>query len=253
MVEIRWILIGAAAGLLWGQSAGRAVFEVASVKAYEGPRDSHVKYGAQGVDIIDYPLGFMIGEAYTFPVGRIVPAAAEKDELLRALRTPYSMTGKAPGTVSRQELKLMLQSLLAERFQLKLHREMRRTLVYKLVEAKGGAKLQEADGGELVMSGDSEQIVFRNAEVHRVCGYLSSFGDRMVVDATGLTGLYNFTLKLPEDLRRPGGVKQAGASPDSPGSAVFAEALRPLGLQLVGANAEVKFLVLDRVGKLAEN
>ena len=116
-----------------------------------------------------------------------------------------------------------------------------------------GATLEEADGGELVMSGDAEQIVFRNAEVHRVCGYLSSFGDRLVVDATGLTGLYNFTLKLPEDLRRPGAVKQAGASPESPGAAAFVEALRPLGLQLIGANAEVEFLVEDRVGKLAEN
>lgn len=73
--------------------------------------------------------------------------------------------------------------------------------VCKLVAAKGEAKLAVSeDGGDLVMAGSPEGFVFRNAEVFRLAGYLSSHVDRMVVDETGLAGLYNFEIKLPEDL-----------------------------------------------------
>jgi uncharacterized protein (TIGR03435 family) len=75
--------------------------------------------------------------------------------------------------------------------------------------------------------------------------------DRLVVDETGLKGLYNFAVKRPEDLRAAG--KPDGTSPDSPSAATFADVLKPLGLQLVAGMAPVEYLVVDHVGMPSEN
>jgi uncharacterized protein (TIGR03435 family) len=252
-----WMVGMVAIGAAGAQSTARPVFEVASIKVYKdegtGPRNSRTTYGPDGIEMRARTLGFLIGEAYGFPVGRIVPGPVGKDEVTAAIRTGYDISAKAGHAVSREELRLMLQSLLADRFQLKMHRESRSALVYKLVAAKGGAKLAEADGGDLVMQGSPEGFVFRNAEVHRLCGYLSSFADRMVVDETGLEGLYNYSIKMPEDLRRNMPAKTEGKSPESAGAATFAEVLRPLGLQLVGGTSAVVYLVVDHAERPSEN
>jgi uncharacterized protein (TIGR03435 family) len=232
-------------------------FEVASIKPFKdegtGPRNGRTSYERTGIEVRARTLGFLIGEAYGFPPGRIVPPEG-KNEILTALRQGYDISAKTDRAVSREELKAMMQTLLTERFGLKLHRESRNELVYRLVAAKGGAKVQDGDGGELAMSGSADGYTFRNAEMFRLCGYLGSFADRVVVDETGLKGLYNYTVKTPEDLRRGGGVvKMDGKSPESSSSAAFAEVLRPLGLQLVGGKANVEYIVVDRVGRLAEN
>jgi len=148
----------------------------------------------------------------------------------------------------------MLQSLLADRFKLTMHRETKTLPVYFLTVAKGGAKLEESkDGGELIMSGRPDGYVFRSAEVSRLTGYLSSYVDRVVVDQTGLTGLYNFTVKLPEDLRQNPPVKSDGIGPSATSAGVFSDALKPLGLQLTAGTAPVEYLVVDYVAQPSEN
>jgi len=240
-------------------AADRAAFEVASVRLYQddgvGPRNAHSRYSPQGVDFGARTVGFLIGEAYGVPVGRIVPAQTKaQDEVLGYLRQGYDIVARADHTASKDELRLMLQSLLTDRFQLKLHRETMTRPVYKLVVARGGSKLQAPEeGGELVMSGSPEGFVFRNAEVYRLTGYLSSYLDRMVVDETGLKGLYNYAVKLPEDLRQSQSGKPDGRSPDSPAAGRFADVLKPLGLQLIGGMAPVEYLVVDHVERPSEN
>jgi uncharacterized protein (TIGR03435 family) len=252
------LLIAAVAiGIVCAQTSQREVFEVASIKPNKdegtGPRNGRTVYTPTGLEMRARTLGFIIGEAYAFPVGRIVPAPSGKDEILVALRQGYDMIGKVERAASKEDLRLMAQSLLADRFQLTLHRESRTQLVYKLVEAKGGAKLSPADGGELVMSGSADGYTFRNAEVFRLCGYLGSYADRVVVDETGLKGLYNFTVRMPEDLRRGAPMKMDGKSPDSVSAATFDDVLRPLGMKLAGATAAVEYLVIDRLLPLTEN
>jgi uncharacterized protein (TIGR03435 family) len=125
----------------------------------------------------------------------------------------------------------MLQSLLAEPFRLTLHRESRTVPAYRLVVAKEGAKIEESQaGGDLVMSETKDGRVFRNVEMMRLSGYLSSQVDRVVIEETGLKGFYNFVLKKPEDAPpdQPR-VKSDGMSPDSPSAGIFAKALKQLG------------------------
>jgi len=147
----------------------------------------------------------------------------------------------------------MLQSLLADRFKLTLHHETMMRPVYKLVAAKGGPSLQASEeGGDLVMAASSDGFIFRNAEVYRLAGYLSSHLDRMVVDQTGLKGLYDFVVKMPEDLRQNPSVK-SDRSPESLSGTLFADALKPLGLQLTAGTASVEYLVIDHVERPSEN
>jgi uncharacterized protein (TIGR03435 family) len=103
------------------------------------------------------------------------------------------------------------------------------------------------------MSGSADGYVFRNAEMFRLAGYLSSYADRIVVDDTGLTGLYNFAVKKPEDLRQDSPVKSDGRSPDSASADVFAEVLKRLGLRLVAGTAPVEYLVIDHVERPSGN
>ncbi|HEV3198242.1 MAG TPA: TIGR03435 family protein [Bryobacteraceae bacterium] len=248
--------VGARPGRAQSQPTARPAFEVASVKLYKddgvGPRNAHSTYNPQGIDLGARTIGFIISEAYQFPPGlMVVSSSLPKD----ALRGPpsYDILAKADHPVPKEQLRLMLQSLLADRFKLALHRETKTGPVYKLVIAKGGSKLEESEGGDLTMAGSVDGLVFRNAEVFRLAGYLSSFLDRIVVDETGLKRVYNFTVKAPEELRQNPVVKSEGRAPDSQSAALFADVLKPLGLQLIAATAPVEYLVVDHVERPSEN
>lgn len=251
-------VINATAGREQSEPTGRPSFEVASVKLYKddgGPRNSRF-YGPQGINFGGCTLAFIIGEAYEFPVGRIQgPGSLAKEPLWGPLRQGYDIVAKADHAVSKDQLCLMLQSLLAERFKLTQHRETKVGPVYRLVVAKGGPKLEKSQeaGGRFVFSGGPGGYVFRNAEMMRLSGFLSGQVDRIVVDETGLTGPYNFILKMPEDLQQNPQVKSDGRSPDSPSAALFADVLRQLGLQLIAGRGPVDYLVIDHVERPSEN
>jgi uncharacterized protein (TIGR03435 family) len=242
-------------GLAQSQPTARPFFEVASVKLFKeegvGPRNSHSTYGPQGINLGARPLGFLISEAYQFPAGRIVGSSSQNAEAMKGPPS-YDIVAKADRPVPKEQLRLMLQSLLADRFKLVLHRETKTGPVYRLVVARGGPKLEESEG-DIAMYGSPDGYVFRNAEIFWLTAYLSGRVDRMVVDETGLKGLYNFTVKTPEDLRQPLTVKSEGRSPDSPSAAVFSDVLKPLGLQLIAGTAAVEYLVIDHVEKPSEN
>jgi uncharacterized protein (TIGR03435 family) len=241
-----------------GSAASRPAFDVASVKdhdgPHQGPRDIRWSYGPQGINFRTSLAG-VIGEAYNVLGGRIVLPRSIKNELLfGSFGEGYDIVANTDHPVSKEQLRLMLQSLLADRFKLTLHRDTKTIPVYRLVVAEGGPKLEEAQGGgDLVTSASAEGFVFRNAEVLRLTGVLSSYLDRTVVDETGLNGLYNFTVKMPEDWRQNPPAKSEGPTPDSPTSGRFGEVVKPLGLQLIAGMAPVEYLIVDHVEWPSEN
>jgi bla regulator protein BlaR1 len=241
-----------------GSAASRPAFDVASVKdhdgPHQGPRDIRWSYGPQGINFRT-ALAAAIAEAYNVPGGRIVLPRSLKNELLYGLfGEGYDIVANTDHPVSKAQLRLMLQSLLADRFKLTLHRETKTISAHRLVVAEGGPKLEEAQGeGDLVMSASAEGFVFRNAEMLRLTGVLSSYLDRTVVDETALKGLYNFALKMPEDWRQSPPAKSEGPSPDSPTAGRFAEVVKPLGLKLIPGTAPVEYLMIDHVERPSEN
>src|SRR6185437_6463773 len=138
-------------------------------------------------------------------------------------------------------LRLMLQTLLESRFKLKLHYESKLEPVYKLVIGKNGSKLTEAtSNGGFSASRSPEGMVFRNATMTRLIGFLRA--GRTVVDETGLTGAYDFTLRL-EPLE---GVSKTDPLPDDP--FIFSE-IQKLGLKLEADKLPVQYPVIDRLEK----
>jgi uncharacterized protein (TIGR03435 family) len=168
----------------------------------------------------------------------------------------YDIAAKAAEGAAEPALMQMLQSLLAERFQLKLHRETKELGVYSLVAAKGGPKLQEADAkapASMNLTAVPGAIVFQNYTTGGLAEVLSGplFRlERPVVDQTGLGGVYNFTLKLADsiaDLKR--NVAEVGDGP-----AIFAVLQDQAGLRLAPQKAPVEILVVDHAERApAEN
>ena len=153
---------------------------------------------------------------------------------------------------SSQQQRLMMQQMLATRFGIKAHDEMRDGSVFDLLIAKGGIRIKEvADGG----SSPGGVVANRG----RIQGYamsmpaladaLSSIVERDVMDRTGLTGRYQVHLEWTPD---------SGAQPEEMASDNSAPSLKTalqeqLGLKLVPGKGKVRFLVIDRITKPEPN
>ncbi len=145
----------------------------------------------------------------------------------------------------------MLQAVLADRFQLKLHTETRELPIYNLIIAKGGLKLTESPKdknygysvGPGKMSGNG-------IEMDSLAYSLSNEVGRIIVDKTGLTGKYDIDLKWQPDAMQAGPNASAGADalPD-----LFSALQEQLGLKLEPAKGPVDVYVIDHAEKPSEN
>ncbi len=190
-------------------------------------------------------LGSLISFAYDLSGGVKIEGGPK---WLEANDTQFEVNATAGSVVTLAQRKLMLQALLADRFQLRAHRERPVRPVFALVVAKSGPKLHEvAPGTELHgqirfgMSGKTMSWTGVKAPISEVIAWLrSSVPERPVIDATGLTGAYDFKLEwLPE--------------PDQPTAALFSALEQELGLRLEARTAPVEVLVVDRAEKPTAN
>jgi len=163
----------------------------------------------------------------------------------------YDIVATAPGTVSDDVLKLMLQKLLTERFQMTIHRETRDLPVYALVAAKGGTKLHETETpgrGNLRMNGGG--VVFTSTTVSELIDYMSRLRsaemDRPVIDSTGMKGKYDFTINLfgtQEEM-------MAAVSKGDFGSSIFTLIQEQLGLKLEPQKLPLDMVVVEKAEKI---
>lgn len=159
----------------------------------------------------------------------------------------------------RLEKRNAIRVLLAERFGLKTHLETRNTAIYNLVVDKGGVKMQAvppppADGetpppprpSDVRAHGSRHGLEFdgSNASMRAIAGALSSMVEAPVVDKTGLTGTYNYTLQFGRDW--------SANDPDSWPS-IFTAVQEQLGLKLEAVHESVPNLVVDHITKPTEN
>jgi uncharacterized protein (TIGR03435 family) len=148
-----------------------------------------------------------------------------------------------------------MQSLLAERFRLKCHMTTREMPVFELVLAKGGSKLKETTADEskrgatnVEGQGRKNQATFTGVTTKSLAAILSSEAGRMVLDKTGLTGSYDFTLTWTKD-DQPTAANADGAS----GPTLFTAVQEQLGLKLESGKGPVDVLVIDSAEKPGEN
>jgi uncharacterized protein (TIGR03435 family) len=248
------VAAGAALAPRWLAFAQTPEFEVASIRPYaDGERNSPL-FTADGIAFRGVALAAVIGEAYNFPYGRIIgPRSRTPESLWELLSDGYDIVAKAGRPAPKEQLRLMLQTLLRERFKLSLHRETRAAPVYKLMVAKNGPKLKQSEKpGVFTMSFAEDFYVFRNTEMMRFIGFLGGHLDRPVVDQTGLVGSYNFRLKAPGLLSAADVPPKSEVRGDWISSSLFAD-LKQVGLELVAGDGSVDYLVIDHVEKPSEN
>jgi len=160
----------------------------------------------------------------------------------------YAAMQKMTPAQQREQVDLMEQSLLAERFKLKVHFETREMPAYTLVIAKGGPKLTAAKDGEVSRLSMGNEMT---ATATTIDQWIHSpfMGGRTVVDQTGLTGAYDFTLTWSEQTVVSGAGQESGT--DAP--SLFTAVQEQLGLKLVPTKAPVEVIVVDHVEKPSEN
>jgi bla regulator protein BlaR1 len=173
----------------------------------------------------------------------------------------------------------MMQSLLEDRFELKVHRETREAPVFELSVTKGGAKLTPAKDGSCfpfdfdnppppppsgqpfqdlcgVARHTQDGLRLSGATMADFCRLLSNGLDRPIIDKTGIAGKFDFHLELTAaDLGIP---PRAGdpAAPDAAAEPAFSplfSAIQKLGLKLTPAKGPAEFLVIDHVEKPSAN
>jgi uncharacterized protein (TIGR03435 family) len=247
-------------------SQKEAAFEAASVKAV-----NPAGLGGRALpSFLAQAMGFRGGPGSSDP-GRIDYSGVTMRMLLRraySLRSEqivgpgwideqyYEVIAKVSPDSDDQRVRLMLRSLLTERFQMQLHREMKMMAVYALVIAKGGPKLQP---GETPQSRDPKDLAeqqrkalaahqpgqfhfnLSNASVADLIEVLSMGVDRPVLDRTQFQGKFasDFSYyQIP-----PGQDVAAGPS-------IFEAVKAQLGLELIPAKSEVEVLVIDRAARL---
>jgi bla regulator protein BlaR1 len=156
-----------------------------------------------------------------------------------------------PPKLTDKQLEKMLIPLLADRFQMKAHTEIRSLPVYELVLVKGGPKFKPSTGdpqnSSMNMNGvdNKKDLTAKGASMVYLAGALSDEVHRTVIDKTELKGGFDLDLKwAPADL-----------SDSQPGSAlsIFTALQEQLGLKLQPAKGPVPTLVVGHVEMPSEN
>ncbi len=145
-----------------------------------------------------------------------------------------------------QQQQLMIQALLADRCQLKVHRETKQLTIYDLVIAKGGLKMKEAKAAtdSRYMFGPGH-FNAQSVAIESLVFSLSGQVGRVIVDKTGLGDK-----KFEFDLKWTPGEQQGTADA---GPSIFAALEEQLGLKLVTSHGPVETVVVDRMEKPSPN
>src|SRR5262249_36418268 len=170
----------------------------------------------------------------------------------------YDIDAKAADPQSsRAELRQMLQSLLAERFQLALHRETRELPGYFLTVAKSGPKptlIQAPPAAHGVDFRNGGTVILgRAANMGELAEALSYRVEHSVTDRTGLDGRYDFRIEFTPDeaVPRCGEEHAPAGAPDA--SSLFTALQEQAGLRLEPGHGPVEILVVDRIARPSAN
>ena len=146
----------------------------------------------------------------------------------------------------QDQMMLMLQSLLADRFGVQFHRETRDLPVYVMELGKGKPRLRESTAAYSEMRYDTGGFVFSGVTIAELAAEFSRMRvDRPVIDRTGLTGRYDMRLEFEGE---PGAVKRSMMD-GSFSSEVIAAVSSQLGLKMKSTKAPVEMLIVDRAEK----
>ncbi len=247
-------------------------YDVASIKPGKSDMGTTLLFRLDGFTAKGMNLKSLIKEAY----------GVENDQILGApnwLNTEtYDIEAKvdgadatALGKLSDDQRKLMFQSFLRERFQLKVHWETKELSILALVVAKNGPKLQEAKPGDTYPDGikgpdgkaeghagmmmwGNGRLTGQGISIAQIVQPLTQQLGRTVLDQTGLTGKYDVELRwTPDNTSTPTAGPDSGIAAESPTPSIFTAIQEQLGLKLESHKAPVEVLVIDHAEMASAN
>jgi uncharacterized protein (TIGR03435 family) len=224
-------------------------FDVASVKALPGPSRvaSGIELRPTGIRMNGFPLGAVIRWAYglhPYQQGFELSGPPWLDPGLGCVW--YDIEGKTEHPVPAEQLRLMLRTLLKERFALTLHRESKEMTVCIISTAKDGPKLRTSEQAEMSVSREGGVFHLRGAPLSRLDECLYAVVPYLILDETRFAGRFDFDLNYERYLesystRGPGGRID--------GTDAVNKALAPLGLKADLQRRAVEILAVDHVEK----
>jgi uncharacterized protein (TIGR03435 family) len=281
----------------WEKAAGgKKAFDVASVKPDAGPfRPSNFPLGTGDAFrpvgdrfSADLPVFGYITFAYKVKLLSAIGRGRGSADIRKAMQMPewamadrYAIEARADEISTKDQMRLMMQSLLAERFGLKVHFEERTFPAFALElvnPGRTGPKLRPHSEGVpcdetpakvdflklfppvcdslsyFMMSNRVTKGGSRNTTLADMAEGLPGLGglDRPMVDRTGLEGRYDFTVEFASE-PNGGPLPASDAAADLPGP-TFVQALRDqLGLKLESVKADIRLLVIDHIERPSGN
>jgi uncharacterized protein (TIGR03435 family) len=224
----------------------QAAFDVAVIR----PSSGEVKFERNGkteaafgtLKMHDVTVSSCIQWAYGKPQALISGPASLTE-------ARYDITAKTDPQATKEQMQVMLRTLLSERFKLAFHAEKKEMRVYTLTVAKGGIKMKpSAPGVEMHHENSATGMVAQAITMQELANYLSDPLNAPLTDNTGLTGRYDFIIDFTPYVN----MEQSDVRPDP--VSVLKSALRgDLGLDLVQGKAVVDVMVVDRVEPPSSN
>jgi uncharacterized protein (TIGR03435 family) len=272
------MLLVVTACVVFGQSADSPRFEVASIKLNTSTPQRHmIRPLPGGLHTQNASVRFLMQNAYSLQSFQIVGGPSWTDS------DGYDIEAKGAVGTSQSHVLLMLQSLLEDRFHLKVHRGTKELPAYALTAAKSGLKLPPpkepgcinvaspapaARGpqlptpcGHAVVMGGASGMIMQGASVPMAefTRTLSMIVGSPIIDKTGVLEKFDVRLEFyPDEAtaglpnpRRPGDPEQPSDPTDSPSILIALQ--QQLGLKLEATKGPVEVLVIDHVERPTEN
>jgi uncharacterized protein (TIGR03435 family) len=284
MHQIRAAIVFVLASLACAQQLPQ--FEVASIKpSPPGATEFHVDVGVH-IDGAQVKCNYLSLKDYIRMAYNVKEYQVTGPEWIATDR--FDIVAKLPDDAKRDQLRDMIKALLADRFHLKLHKESKEFPVYGLVVAKGGLKMKESKedpestppapgSANVTASGGPEgvnislgngsffgfannRIEAKKLDMPRFAETIARFEDRPVVDMTGLTGSYDFTIDMTTEDYNAMRIRSAiSAGVVLPPQAMrllelssgdsLASGLQALGLKMESRKAPLDVFVVDQADK----
>jgi len=148
----------------------------------------------------------------------------------------YEVVAKPPAGYTHAQFQPLFQTLLADRFKLRTHRETKEMGVYELVVAKSGTTLKESTGPRTFFTSRPALISGTRVSMRELAAALTGLLNRAVFDRTGLTGVYDVRVEWTPD-----------SATGDPGVSLFTAIQEQLGVKLESGRGPVDVLVIDHV------
>jgi uncharacterized protein (TIGR03435 family) len=270
-----------------GASAAVPTFEYEVVSIKPNKSGSQIPGGRpsdDGISVTNFPLQFLISAAFGVTNDRIegLPGwiSSDRFDINAKMEPAVADALKKLNTDDRRVVQQhMLQSLFAERCELKFHRETKELPTFTLVLGKNGPKFKESKPGDApeggikvpdgkggngsMVVGEKGLLQFRGLPITFLVQILSTQLGRTVVDKTGLTGKYDYSWQFVPSaalIRQFGGAtpdsasgNSSGIPSDPDGTDLFTAVAEQLGLKLESGKGPVEIIVIDHIQKPSDN